>query len=72
MQRVVKTIAGDSVNRLLWRELRRDDDSAEEALWSLNPGLAAYGPLLPAGIRVVLPDLEQRRHQAQRAVTAWD
>lgn len=70
--RVTKTIAGDSVNRLLWRELRRDDDSAEEALWAVNPGLAAHGPLLPAGVRVVLPDLDKRRRQAQRAVTAWD
>lgn len=72
MRRVTKTITGDSVNRLLWREMRRDDDSAEEALWALNPGLAAYGPLLPAGVRVVLPDLDKRRGQAQRAVTAWD
>ncbi|KAE9624724.1 phage tail protein [Parasedimentitalea maritima] len=72
MQRVTRTIAGDSVNRLLWRELQRDDDSAEEALWVLNPDLAAYGPLLPSGLRVVLPDLEQRRSQARQVVTAWD
>ncbi|WP_343794988.1 tail protein X [Sphingomonas trueperi] len=69
---MTRTIAGDSVNRLLWRELRRDDDAAEEALWALNPGLAAYGPLLPAGVEVRLPNLERRSREARKAVTAWD
>lgn len=69
--KAARTIAGDSVNRLLWREMQRDDDSAEEALWAINPGLAAYGPLLPAGVLVALPALEEPE-RARKAVTAWD
>ena len=38
--RRVRSIAGDSVNLLLYRELGRSDDAAEEALWHLNPDLA--------------------------------
>lgn len=72
MPQAVMTIAGDSVNRILWRELRRDDDETEERLWALNPGLAAYGPLLPSGVRVTLPDLTPRANTARKVVTAWD
>lgn len=41
--RRVRSIAGDSVNLLLYRELGRSDDAAEEALWHLNPDLAEHG-----------------------------
>lgn len=70
--RAVRTIAGDSPNRLLWRELGRDDDEAEAAFWSLNPGLAAYGTLLPASLTVYVPELEAREETSRKAVTAWD
>ncbi|MCO8313265.1 tail protein X [Pseudomonas mandelii] len=69
--RRVRSIAGDSVNLLLYRELGRCDDVAEEALWRLNPTLAEQGPVLPAGIWVVLPELESRP-AATTPVTAWD
>lgn len=72
MPRAIMAIAGDSVGRIAWRELRRDDDATIEALWRLNPGLAAYGPLLPSGVRVVLPDIKPRANTARRVVTAWD
>ena len=44
--RRVRSIAGDSVNLLLYRELGRCDDAAEETLWRHNPLLAEYGPNL--------------------------
>ncbi|KOY03029.1 tail protein X [Pseudomonas nunensis] len=69
--RKVRTIAGDSVNLLLYREIERCDDSAEEALWRLNPTLAEQGPVLPAGVWVVLPELESRP-AAKTPATAWD
>ena len=43
--RRVRSIAGDSVNLLLYRELGRCDDAAEEVLWRLNPELAEQGAL---------------------------
>lgn len=69
--RRVRSIAGDSVNLLLYRELERCDDAAEEALWRLNPQLAEWGPVLPAGVWVILPELELKP-AASTPVSAWD
>ncbi|HIH4679511.1 TPA: tail protein X [Pseudomonas aeruginosa] len=69
--RRVRTIAGDTANVLLFRELGRSDDEAEEALWLVNPGLAEYGPALPAGLWVSLPELASKPAQAA-PLTAWD
>jgi phage tail protein X len=56
---------------LLYRELGRCDDAAEETLWRLNPELAEYGPVLPAGVWVIVPEM-QARPAAVRPVLAWD
>jgi phage tail protein X len=69
--RKVRSVAGDSVNLLLYRETGRSDDAADEALWKLNPTLAEYGPVLPAGIWLVLPELDSKP-AASKALTAWD
>ena len=69
--RRVRTIAGDSVNLLLYREIGRADDEAEEAFWLVNEGLAEHGPALPAGLWVNLPELPQRPAQIA-PVSAWD
>jgi len=69
--RRARSIAGDSVNLLLYRELGRCDDAAEETFWRQNPGLAEYGPVLPAGVWVSVPELESRP-TAVRPVSAWD
>jgi len=69
--RRVRSIAGDSVNLLLYRELGRCDDKAEENLWRLNPDLAEQGPVLPAGVWVIVPEVESRP-AAVRPVSVWD
>ncbi|MGY2289121.1 tail protein X [Pseudomonas sp. SDO528_S397] len=69
--RRVRSIAGDSVNLLLYRELGRCDDAALELLWRVNPGLAEYGPVLPADVWVVVPEVASRPAVA-RPVLAWD
>lgn len=69
--RMVRTIAGDTANTLLYRELARSDDVAEEAFWLLNQGLAEYGAALPAGLRVVLPELEDTQAITTK-ISAWD
>ncbi|OPA92399.1 phage tail protein [Pseudomonas fluorescens] len=69
--RRVRSIAGDSVNLLLYRELGRCDDAAEETLWRLNPELSEYGPVLPAGVWVIVPELSTQP-SAVRPVLAWD
>ena len=69
--RRVRSIAGDSVNLLLYRELGRCDDAAEETLWRLNPGLAEQGPVLPAGVWVIVPEMDTQPGVA-KPVSAWD
>lgn len=69
--RRVRSIAGDSVNLLLYRELGRSDDAIEEALWRLNPSLAEHGTVLPAGVSVVLPEVLPQL-LAAAPVSAWD
>ena len=69
--RKVRSMAGDSVNLLLYRETGRSDDSAEEALWKLNPTLAERGSILPAGVWVTLPELDSKP-AAIKPVLAWD
>ena len=69
--RRVRSIAGDSVNLLLYRQLGRSDDAAEEALWRLNPELAEQGAVLPAGVSVLVPELDTQP-VASRPVSAWD
>ncbi|VVN96079.1 hypothetical protein PS834_02278 [Pseudomonas fluorescens] len=69
--RRVRSIAGDSVNLLLYRELGRCDDAAEETLWRLNPGLAEQGPVLPAGVWVIVPEMDAQQGVAT-PVSAWD
>ncbi|MDM9557371.1 tail protein X [Pseudomonas asiatica] len=69
--RRVRTIAGDTVNILLYRELGRSDDAAEAAFWLLNEDLVDHGPAMPAGLRVILPELQEQA-ATPAVVSAWD
>nr|WP_249114318.1 tail protein X [Vibrio parahaemolyticus] len=50
--------------------LNRNDDEAEEALYALNPGLEQYGPVLPAGVEIKLPELSAPA--PAKVVNVWD
>lgn len=69
--RKVRSIYGDTVPLLLYRETGRADDAAEAALWRLNPGLAEHGVSLPAGVVVTLPELDEKPARSA-PVSAWD
>ena len=69
--RSVLTLAGDTANVLLYRETGRSDDEAEAAFWLINPGLAEFGTTLPSGVRVYLPELDEKPAANVRA-SAWD
>ncbi|WP_295045159.1 tail protein X [uncultured Paracoccus sp.] len=61
---------GETVDRLVWRALGRQDGRLVPDTLHLNPGLADAGPTLPAGLvvrlpRDVLPD-------AAKVVRLWD
>ena len=51
----VRTLQDDTLDMLCWRHLGTTAGVVEVAL-ELNPGLSAYGPILPQGIIVNLPD----------------
>jgi phage tail protein X len=66
----IRSRDGDIVQQLLWIALGRDDDEAEEALYALNPGIELYGPVLPAGVEIELPELSES--PAEQVVNIWD
>lgn len=68
---IVRSRAGDTVNGILYRETGRYDDAAEEALWAANPGLAERGPVLPAGVTVYVPEIQESATSKQ-VTNVWD
>jgi phage tail protein X len=51
----VRTQQGDTVDGLCWRQFGRTAGLVEKVL-EMNAGLADYGPILPQGLVVQLPD----------------
>lgn len=51
----VYTHQGDTVDLLCWRHFGRTQGLVEVVL-EMNPGLADYGPVLPLGLEVELPE----------------
>lgn len=54
------TIAGDTIDGVLHRELSRNDDSTEADFWRLNPDavLKTYdGMHFPVGVVLLLPEI---------------
>lgn len=69
MARTVLTHDGDVVDALAFTVYGPAARSAEAVL-AANPRLADFGPVLPAGLVVVLPDLPAAKPQA--VVRLWD
>ena len=69
MSRTVVTKAGDVVDQLALAAYGYTT-GATEAVLDANPGLPAAGPVLAAGLSVVLPDLADPQQALQ--VQLWD
>jgi len=54
-----KTSDGDTVDLIAWRYYGAHTDAILSAVYAANPGLAAQGVTLPAGVTVNLPDVAQ-------------
>lgn len=54
--RFYRSKAGDTADSIAWAVYDRQDPGLVEGILDANPGLADLGPLLPAGIRVAIPD----------------
>lgn len=69
MMRVV-TQAGDTLDYLCWRHYGATDNRVVETVLQANPGLAALGAVLPAGIEVQMPAVTQPAQT--RGLRLWD
>lgn len=60
---------GDTVDAIVWQYYGRQDGGIVERVLGENPGLADQGAILPAGLRIALPEIEE---PAQRqTVRLW-
>ncbi|WAW09276.1 tail protein X [Oxalobacter vibrioformis] len=64
------TKEGDTVDSITWRQYQTRAGSVLENVLSANPGLADYGPVLPPGIKVKLPELPQPA--VHKSVKLWN
>ena len=51
------TKAGDTVDYICWKYYGATNTGQVEAVLAANPGVAALGPELPAGLILTLPDV---------------
>ena len=66
----VTSIAGETVD-LICRRHYGGESGYVEAVYDANRGLAAYGPILPAGVVIVLPEVDAIT-QPDTAFRLWD
>lgn len=64
-----RTVQGDTIDSILWRQLGRNDEAITAAFWQLNRHAAALGPVFAAGIQLELPAPPPR--PVQQRVTLW-
>lgn len=67
---LVRTEQGDTVDSLCWRHYRRTAGLVEIVL-EMNAGLADYGPVLPHGLEVEMPDKPANKPTAP-LLQLWD
>lgn len=60
---------GETLDALCWRVLGTTVPVA--AVYELNPGLAASGPVLPDGAAVILPSPTRRAAPLRETITLW-
>lgn len=61
---------GDTLDYIAWRYYGATANRVVEQVLTANAGLADYGPTLPAGLSITLPEIAQ---PAQRqGVRLWD
>lgn len=67
---LVRSLQGDTVDKLCYRHLGKTEGVTEATL-GLNHGLTSYGPTLPAGVLVTLPDVTEATATTP-TVQLWD
>ena len=67
-QITIKTIGGEMLDAITHQHYK-GRTGATELVLEENPGLAKLGPILPANIELVLPDLPEVKPQE---INLWD
>lgn len=67
----VPALQDEMLDALCWRVLGKTERVTEQAL-SLNPGLAAQGPLLNEGQMIVLPAVISNAIPEYKMIHLWD
>lgn len=70
MPATVRAQQNETVDALCWRHYGRTA-GVTEAVLEANPGLADYGPILPQGLTVQMPEARTAAPQRQM-VNLWD
>jgi phage tail protein X len=63
------TIEGERLDQIAWREL--GDAHLVPAILAANPGLAARGATLPAGLRIILPEAPDPKPDPVQPIRLW-
>lgn len=61
---------GDVADDIAWNYYGTRDGLVVEQMLSANKGLSDYGPILPAGVIVTLPDITVQN--TNQSVKLWD
>ncbi len=64
------TSDGDTADYIAWKHYGTQEGSVVEQLVDANPGLADLGPVLSAGVLVILPEIQMATDN--KVVRLWD
>jgi phage tail protein X len=70
MSMTYRTSRGDVLDWIVWRHYDGRQAGVIERVLEANPGLAEVGPVLPAGVLIVLPDIPPPEPQPR--INIWD
>jgi len=70
MSHIYLTKNGDTVDEITWKQYGTRAGLILETVLNANPGIADYGPVLPAGLSVLLPDIS--KPAAEKSIKLWD
>ncbi len=61
---------GDTVDAIAWRVYGSTSNQVVESVLAANAGLADYGPILPAGVTITLPEIAAPAKA--KGIKLWD
>ncbi|MBL4860973.1 MAG: tail protein X [Acinetobacter sp.] len=68
--KTVYALQDDTVDAICWRNYVRSS-GVVEAVLEANPHLSAFGPFLPMGTKVQLPEIQTQQNKTQ-SIQLWD